>query len=324
MGAGSSHLPGPGSPPASVILHPHHARWTGGGSGRGTGTAVAPGVDAVTEILPACGVSNLPCAVAGVHVLDNGHISHLGTTLRRVGLWEHSTVLLLAAAHLGSGGRKPVRAALVLLLSGTGSVHVLTGGERAGACGVCGSRADVRVSDLDKYFHVDHLSAVTATADATEPSWCSVNLQFGATPRGPPSDVTLTVTSEAATCLLSHIRTLRALSRGIPPTPDGLAVTGTLAHAPWAPPQPTRHDLSILLGFEIAMNARGPVAPEEMANWNIMTIVQTLVANGLLDISKSPVGRRAIEALLPALSQHLARGTPVLKGVKFAPSSSGA
>eukprot|EP01043_Picozoa_sp_COSAG02_P064575 COSAG02_NODE_9481_length_2204_cov_1.559145_1_plen_485_part_01 len=275
-----------------------------------------------TEILAGCGLGR-PYSVAGVHTLDEGHIAHVRTTLRQqLGLGEHSTALLLTAAHQGSVGGMPLRVALVLLLSGR--MHVVKGGERTGACGVCGARADVEVSDRSNFFHVDHLSSVTATADATEPSWCSVSLQFGASAHAPPSDLTLTVTSEAAASLLSHIRTLRALSRGIPFTPDGLAISGTLAPLPWAPPQPSRHDMPILLGIEIALGAARGVAKEEVAASNIAKCVQTLVANGLLDFSKSPAGRQMIEAMLPSLSQHLARGTPVLKGVKFSPSSSGA
>ena len=270
----------------------------------------------VTEILPGCGVATLPRPVAGVHTLDQGHIAHIRNKLRRMGFGEHSAVLLLAAAHQGSTGGKPLRVALVLLLSG--HMHVIRGGERAGACGVCGARADVEV--MAENLHVDRLSAVTATADATDPSWCSVSLQFSA--HAPA--VTLTMTSEAAGCLLSHIRTLRSLSRGIPLAPDELAVTGTLAALPWAQPQPRRHDLAILLGTEIALGAGGLGALRAAENTNMNAIVQTLIANGLLDFSKTPVGRQMIEALLPSLSQNLARGTPVLKGVKFSPSSSGA
>jgi hypothetical protein len=42
MGAGSSHLPGPGANPLSVLPQ-------GGGSGAGNGTLIAPGIDAVRE-----------------------------------------------------------------------------------------------------------------------------------------------------------------------------------------------------------------------------------------------------------------------------------
>jgi hypothetical protein len=310
MGAGSSHLPGPGPVPSDVL-------------GGGSASVFAPGIQLRSDtphprpgkVTLSISPATMPRSVSGLHTLDADHIATVRSSLGELGMdKENSTLLLVAPAHRGN-----TRVVLVLLLSGR--IEVIAGGERGGTCGACGSR--VRVERSNKFYHVDHLTAVTASADAAEPNCCSVKLEFGSAP-----PIVLTLAEDATGDLLSHIRSLRALSRGIPATMnDGLVfnTAPTLTSLPWRPPEAHSPEAGILLGVEIALSARAPslaAVPEIVTA--VGTAIKTFAALGSIDFGKLGQNLMLMEALLPALSQNVARGTPSLNAVKFADSSTGA